>query len=47
MIFIDLAGSTSASHFFLFAFLSEQNRSRKCPACGIRFDMKDVGDIWL
>mmetsp|Transcript_92709 Transcript_92709/g.267715 ORF Transcript_92709/g.267715 Transcript_92709/m.267715 type:complete len:908 (+) Transcript_92709:163-2886(+) len=24
-----------------------KNRSRKCPACGIRFDTKDVGDIWL
>ena len=24
-----------------------KNRSRKCPACGTRFDMKDVADIWL
>lgn len=24
-----------------------KNRSRKCPACGQRFDMKDVGDVWL
>jgi E3 ubiquitin-protein ligase BRE1 len=24
-----------------------KNRSRKCPACGIRFDTKDVQDIWL
>eukprot|EP00934_Nitzschia_sp_Nitz4_P006173 Nitzschia sp. Nitz4//scaffold45_size130396//4102//6956//NITZ4_003426-RA/size130396-processed-gene-0.170-mRNA-1//1//CDS//3329552329//6163//frame0 len=24
-----------------------KNRSRKCPACGIRFDTKDVADIWL
>mmetsp|Transcript_10953 Transcript_10953/g.20883 ORF Transcript_10953/g.20883 Transcript_10953/m.20883 type:complete len:223 (-) Transcript_10953:192-860(-) len=24
-----------------------KNRSRKCPGCGQRFDMKDVGDIWL
>lgn len=24
-----------------------KNRSRKCPACGVRFDTKDVGDIWL
>lgn len=24
-----------------------KNRSRKCPACGQRFDTKDVGDIWL
>lgn len=26
---------------------SEQNRSRKCPACGQRFDTKDVADVWL
>ena len=26
---------------------SIKNRSRKCPACGQRFDTKDVGDIWL
>jgi len=24
-----------------------KNRSRKCPGCGQRFDMKDVGDVWL
>eukprot|EP00541_Cyclophora_tenuis_P014908 CAMPEP_0116577744 /NCGR_PEP_ID=MMETSP0397-20121206/21315_1 /TAXON_ID=216820 /ORGANISM="Cyclophora tenuis, Strain ECT3854" /LENGTH=361 /DNA_ID=CAMNT_0004107045 /DNA_START=7 /DNA_END=1093 /DNA_ORIENTATION=+ len=24
-----------------------RNRSRKCPACGQRFDNKDVEDIWL
>jgi len=24
-----------------------KNRSRKCPACGQRFDTKDVVDIWL
>eukprot|EP00980_Cylindrotheca_fusiformis_P001450 scaffold345_cov134-Cylindrotheca_fusiformis.AAC.61 len=24
-----------------------KNRSRKCPACGQRFDTKDVGDVWL
>jgi len=24
-----------------------KNRSRKCPACGQRFDTKDVGDIFL
>lgn len=24
-----------------------KNRSRKCPACGIRFDTKDVADVWL
>merc|ERR1712151_488290 len=24
-----------------------KNRSRKCPACGQRFDMKDVADVWL
>lgn len=24
-----------------------KNRSRKCPACAQRFDMKDVGDVWL
>lgn len=24
-----------------------KNRSRKCPACAQRFDIKDVGDIWL
>jgi E3 ubiquitin-protein ligase BRE1 len=24
-----------------------KNRSRKCPACGIRFDTKDVAEIWL
>jgi len=24
-----------------------KNRSRKCPACGQKFDTKDVGDIWL
>eukprot|EP00529_Nitzschia_sp_RCC80_P003933 CAMPEP_0113513304 /NCGR_PEP_ID=MMETSP0014_2-20120614/39787_1 /TAXON_ID=2857 /ORGANISM="Nitzschia sp." /LENGTH=962 /DNA_ID=CAMNT_0000409691 /DNA_START=328 /DNA_END=3213 /DNA_ORIENTATION=- /assembly_acc=CAM_ASM_000159 len=23
-----------------------KNRSRKCPACGIRFDTKDVADVW-
>jgi len=26
---------------------SIKNRSRKCPACGQRFDTKDVGDVWL
>lgn len=24
-----------------------RNRSRKCPACGQRFDTKDIGDVWL
>jgi E3 ubiquitin-protein ligase BRE1 len=24
-----------------------KNRSRKCPACAQRFDMKDVAEIWL
>jgi E3 ubiquitin-protein ligase BRE1 len=24
-----------------------KNRSRKCPACGGRFDTKDVADVWL
>mmetsp|Transcript_23731 Transcript_23731/g.28979 ORF Transcript_23731/g.28979 Transcript_23731/m.28979 type:complete len:404 (+) Transcript_23731:559-1770(+) len=24
-----------------------KNRSRKCPACAQRFDMKDVQDVWL
>jgi E3 ubiquitin-protein ligase BRE1 len=24
-----------------------KNRSRKCPACGSRFDTKDVADVWL
>ena len=24
-----------------------KNRSRKCPACGIRFDTKDIADVWL
>ena len=24
-----------------------KNRSRKCPACGQRFDTKDVADVWL
>jgi E3 ubiquitin-protein ligase BRE1 len=24
-----------------------KNRSRKCPACGQRFDNKDVHDVWL
>ena len=24
-----------------------RNRSRKCPACGSRFDTKDVAEIWL
>jgi E3 ubiquitin-protein ligase BRE1 len=24
-----------------------KNRSRKCPACGTRFDTKDVADVWL
>jgi len=24
-----------------------KNRSRKCPGCGQRFDMKEVADIWL
>jgi len=24
-----------------------KNRSRKCPACGTRFDTKDVAEIWL
>jgi len=24
-----------------------KNRSRKCPACGGRFDTKDIADIWL
>jgi len=24
-----------------------RNRSRKCPACGGRFDTKDVADVWL
>lgn len=24
-----------------------RNRSRKCPACGQRFDNKDVADVWL
>ena len=24
-----------------------KNRSRKCPACGQRFDTKDVEDVWL
>jgi E3 ubiquitin-protein ligase BRE1 len=24
-----------------------KNRSRKCPACGQRFDTKDVQDVWL
>ena len=24
-----------------------KNRSRKCPGCGQRFGMKDVGDVWL
>lgn len=24
-----------------------KNRSRKCPACGVRFDTKDVADVWL
>lgn len=27
--------------------ISIKNRSRKCPACGQRFDTKDVGDVWL
>lgn len=26
---------------------SIKNRSRKCPACGVRFDTKDVADVWL
>jgi len=26
---------------------SSQNRSRKCPACAQRFDMKDMAEIWL
>lgn len=24
-----------------------KNRSRKCPACGGRFDTKDIADVWL
>jgi len=24
-----------------------KNRSRKCPACGQRFDTKDIADVWL
>ena len=24
-----------------------KNRNRKCPACGVRFDMKDIADVWL
>lgn len=24
-----------------------RNRSRKCPACGVRFDTKDIADVWL
>lgn len=24
-----------------------KNRSRKCPACACRFDMKDVAEVWL
>jgi E3 ubiquitin-protein ligase BRE1 len=26
---------------------SVKNRSRKCPACGGRFDTKDIADVWL
>ena len=24
-----------------------KNRSRKCPACGVPFDKKDIADVWL
>jgi E3 ubiquitin-protein ligase BRE1 len=24
-----------------------QNRSRKCPSCGLKFSEKDVDDVWL
>ena len=24
-----------------------ENRNRKCPSCGIRFDKKDVEDVWF
>ena len=26
---------------------SVKNRSRKCPACGQKFDTKDIADVWL
>jgi E3 ubiquitin-protein ligase BRE1 len=36
-------------HMFCRACVDEsiKNRSRKCPACGGRFDSKDVADVWL
>lgn len=27
--------------------LNIENRNRKCPSCGIRFDRKDVEDVWF
>ena len=24
-----------------------KNRNRKCPGCGVRFDSKDIADVWL
>jgi E3 ubiquitin-protein ligase BRE1 len=39
--------SPTLAEISFFYFYFKQNRSRKCPACGIRFDTKDVGDIWL
>ena len=26
---------------------SLENRNRKCPSCGIRFDKKDIEDVWF
>jgi E3 ubiquitin-protein ligase BRE1 len=36
-------------HMFCKSCVDEsiKNRSRKCPACGQRFDTKDVADVWL
>jgi E3 ubiquitin-protein ligase BRE1 len=36
-------------HMFCKSCVDEniKNRSRKCPACGGRFDTKDVADVWL
>jgi E3 ubiquitin-protein ligase BRE1 len=36
-------------HMFCKSCIDEniKNRSRKCPACGGRFDTKDVSDVWL